>query len=100
MLCGGACSPAPRSFHYDALEGDDTLSCVESCKKDAELCLKETQLEYESCLRQNFFPKKGKDKNNEEDIEDRACEPPDAYGCRLIYNECYDDCGGRVEPIY
>ena len=98
LLLGCACSPAPRSFHYDTLEGDEALSCIELCRKDAESCLKDTQLEYESCLRQNFFPKK--DKNNNKDIKDRACAPPDTYGCRLIYNACYDDCGGNVEPIY
>ena len=100
LLCCVACSPAPRSFQYHDLEGEEALTCVESCKKDAESCLKDTQLEYESCLRQSFFPEKGKDENDDKDLEERACEPPDTYGCRLLYNDCYDDCGGNVEPIY
>ena len=104
LLSISACSPVPRSFQYGDLETEEALSCVESCKKDAESCLKDTQLEYESCLKESFFPKKRKSTKEEDkeplDLDDRTCEPPDSYGCRMLYNDCYDDCGGDVEPIY
>ena len=111
LLCG--CQPIYQTFYsYSPPDGVTGMQCVGSCEFNREQCQDNEQTRYQSCedreeaeyhscearreYRYDRDSGKSKCVRNCNCYRD-SCPSPDVERCTRTYNNCFENCGGKVK---